>query len=81
MATINVRRLDEDVVNRLKRRAAPNTGRLPFPGSALPAHLLDFVPHTGTIRQRTRFFHAVCRMPTVITSGTQWAWPWRGWRI
>ena len=59
---------------------APDTDWLPFPGNAVPSCPLDFVPHPGTIRQQTRFIHAVYRMPTVITSGTQWAWPWRGWR-
>ncbi len=51
MATINVRQLDEDVVERLKRRAADNNRSL----ESEVRHILEQAAEDGMAEKRKRF--------------------------
>ena len=58
MATINVRQLDEDVVERLKRRAALNNRSLE--GEA--RHILECAADDGMAAKRLAFLEAADRL-------------------
>ena len=59
MVTINVRRLDEDVVNRLKRRASLNN-RSPLEGEV--RHILQRAAEDDMAAKRAAFLEATERL-------------------
>ncbi len=64
MATINVRQLDDDVVNRLKRRALLNNRSLE--GEA--RHILECAAEDGMAAKRAAFLEAMDRL-SPLTEG------------
>ncbi len=58
MATINVRQLDDDVVDRLKRRASSNNRSL----EGEVRHVLECAAHDDMAAKRARFLEASDRL-------------------